>query len=114
MQKLSVIVIAVACAAVIPAEARAQASQSYDKLSVIVIAVACAAVIPAEARAQASQSYAFGYTAIYCECTGGCPASCLSPNASRIVTPLSETAGPADSLSAWSPDGAKVAYQSGG
>ena len=85
------------------------------KLSVIVIAIACAAVTPANAGAgQASQSYEFAYTAIYCECVNGCPASCLSPNASRVVTPFSETAGPADSSAAGSPDGAKVAYVSGG
>ena len=81
----------------------------------IVIAVACAAATPAEARAgQASQSYALGFTAIYCDCSNGaCPAFCLSPNASRVITPLSATAGPNDSSATWSPDGGKVAYLSG-
>ena len=86
-----------------------------QKLGLVVVAVTCASVTPADPQVgQAGQSYAFGYTAIYCDCTNGCPGSCLSPNASRVVTPLSETAGPADSSSAWSPDGAKVAYLSGG
>jgi dipeptidyl aminopeptidase/acylaminoacyl peptidase len=86
-----------------------------QKLSVLVIAIACAAMTSADARVgQASQSYGLGYTEIYCDCSGGCPAFCLSPNASRVMTPLSATAGPVDSSAAWSPDGAKVAYLSAG
>ena len=84
-----------------------------QKLSLIV-AIACAAVTSADARlGQASQAYHLGHTEIYCECTNGCPGMCLSPNASRLVTPLFETAGPSDSSAAWSPDGTKVAYQRG-
>ena len=86
-----------------------------QKFTLIVVALAWAAVTSADARlGQASASYALGYTEIYCDCSGGCPAFCTSPNASRVVTPLSATAGPSDSSATWSPDGAKVAYLSGG
>jgi hypothetical protein len=62
------------------------------KLCVIAIAITCAAVTPGNAGVgQASQSCEFAYTRST-ECANRCPASCLPPNASRVVTPSSEPA----------------------
>lgn len=72
----------------------------------IVLTLTCAAAAPAHAQVEP----ALAYSALYCDCQNGCNGFCVSPNASRVVTPFTETEGPSDAGQTWSPDGTRVAY----
>ncbi len=77
----------------------------------VAIVALSGAVAAAQTQSGATRSV-LAYTASYCECSGGCPAFCASPNASLIVTPFWHSTGPSDASPSWSPDGTLIAFTS--